>query len=860
MSIALKNIIIVGLLIFFSQQTLSQTIHVSGRVSNEKGEPIERVNVLLKRISKGSIIAFAQTSESGDFDLKKNIAGIHSDSLELSFSCIGYAPSSLPIPKDNQLLLVKLKVKDVEIREVVVSAQKIIQRRDTITYLVSSFSSADDRTIADVLKKIPGIEVLETGEIEYQGQKLNKFYIEGSDLLEGRYALATNNISHTDVASVEVMENHQPIKALEDLVYSGSPAMNIKLKEDAKSRWAGTLKGGAGIPELWVAEAFAMRFKKKTQSLNTYKGNNTGNESFEMNVFSSVSDFTPSTKMYFPTYIQVSPSLASGIGSRRSTFNKTNNITTNNLYKVGKDFDLTSEFTGTLDRRESAYTSRTSYFLAKEQVVIEDKTEKANDLKKALSGKIRLKSNQEKLYFNNNLNFSYERNDPSIVILGTLPNRQNAGVETWKIRNDFDILKRTNDKVFTFRSGNEYTSKPQSLELVRTEKPTIREDIKMSSFLSDNTMDYSFLIGKIRVQSPIRLLYQYRTIENRLDEEINSLNFHKLKLEISPSAEYQINDFHFSLSSPLFYQTLSLEKKQHQFYGINPCFTFDWIASSRLKVSSYLSYMNDLPDENLFYHGQILNNYRNLTVGYIDFSTGECAVASINLEYKDVIKMLFSHLELTWMSKEYTKISGQEFKDDFILNYYYPGNRKTETLFVSGSVTKGIEGINGSVLLSPSFVQNRSSLVRNEVTLPYSSESYSIKGRLASTIARKINLTYEVLYSHNKYKMENDRKYMFSNRMAQSLKITYSPIKALQMSYTFDHYCNHLDEDNYKNFFLSDFSISWLLGSRWELAMSVHNILDEKYYSYFIESELTSFYQSYTIRPRNTLLTCMYRF
>jgi len=67
-------------------------------------------------------------------------------------------------------------------------------------------------------------------------------------------------ISHKDVASVEIMENHQPVRALEDVIFSGSPAMNIKLKEDAKSRWAGTVKGGGGIPGLWNAEAFAANF------------------------------------------------------------------------------------------------------------------------------------------------------------------------------------------------------------------------------------------------------------------------------------------------------------------------------------------------------------------------------------------------------------------------------------------------------------------------------------------------------------------------------------------------------------------------------------------------------------------------
>lgn len=260
----------------FSYSLYSQSIHITGKVINEKKESVENVQITLHQINGGRIVAFAQTSASGNFELKKEV-NVPLDSLELSFSCLGYTLQTQRVPNNNQHILVELKAKDIKLKEVVVSPQKIIQRSDTITYFVSSFSSAEDRTIGDVLKKMPGVEVLESGKILYQGQELNKFYIEGSDMLGGRYGLATNNISYKDVASVDIMENHQPVKALQDIVFSGSPAMNIKLKEDSKSRWAGTLKGGGGIPDLWTAEIFAMRFKAKTQTLNTYKGNNTGN-------------------------------------------------------------------------------------------------------------------------------------------------------------------------------------------------------------------------------------------------------------------------------------------------------------------------------------------------------------------------------------------------------------------------------------------------------------------------------------------------------------------------------------------------------------------------------------------------------
>jgi hypothetical protein len=856
--IRLKHILFTLVLSFSLLPAFSQSIHITGKVTNEKKEAVERAHVMLRHRDGRKIIAFTQTTETGSFELKKDQKGILPDSLELYVTCIGYAPQTSRMPENNQPVWIVLTGKNYELKEVVVSPQKIRQRSDTVTYLVSAFSSAEDRTIGDVLKKIPGVEVLETGEIKYQGQKLNKFYIEGSDMLEGRYGLATNNISHKDVAGIEIMENHQPVKALQDVVFSGSPAMNIKLKEDAKSRWAGTVTGGAGMPGLWTAEAFAMRFKSKTQSLNTYKGNNTGKDPFEMNVFSSVGDFIPNANVPMPSYIQVAPSVASGIGSSRSTFNRTNNFTSNNLYKVGKDFDLVSELTASFDRRRSEYVSQTTYFLGDEQVSIEDKTEHAQSLKKNFSGKINLKSNKKEYYLNNKTTFSYDRSDPFIDVTGTYPNSQAARIENLTAGNDFDILHRTGNKIFTFRSTNVYSSRPQSLELIKNGRPPVLENIKLSTFHSSSTLDYSFMIGNIRTQVPIRLLYQHRQIRNELVEETNNLPMHKLKVDITPSANYQLNDLHFSLESPLFYQILWLGRP-HRFYGVNPRFYTNWIISSRLKMSSSFSLSNDLPDENLFYYGRILNDYRNITAGYPDFSTGKSTNFTVNMEYKDVLRLFFTNMEFALLNRRHKKLSGQDFEEDIILNYYYPGNYTTEMWSVSGSLSKGLDGINGVVSFFPAFIHNRSSLVRNGITLPFASDSYSLKGRVNSTIG-KWDLTYDILYARNIYKMESDREYFSSNRLVESLKVTFSPIKSLQMSYTLDHYCNELSANNYKHFFFSDVSLSRLWGDRWETSFFIKNISDEKRYTYYTENKLASYKHDYKIRPRNMIVNITYRF
>ena len=81
---------------------------------------------------------------------------------------------------------------------------------------------------------MPGIDVKDNGSIEYQGLAINKFYIEGNDLLGGKYGVATNGISANDIGMVEVLENHQPMQVLSGIGLSDQAAINLKLKNKSK--------------------------------------------------------------------------------------------------------------------------------------------------------------------------------------------------------------------------------------------------------------------------------------------------------------------------------------------------------------------------------------------------------------------------------------------------------------------------------------------------------------------------------------------------------------------------------------------------------------------------------------------------
>lgn len=244
----MKSLLLVLILLLSGVHTSAQ---ISGNVKNDKSQNLSGASILLKQDSSSAIIAYAITDASGNFKLN-----IDSDlpKFLLEVTYIGYGKYSEEIESRNQFVAIKLEPSSEALKEVTVKSEILQQRGDTLSFAVSAFKGKEDRVIADVLRKIPGIQIMPNGQIKYQGKPIQKYYIEGLDLLEGKYNLANENLNVEAVSKIEILENHQPIKVLDSLEFSDRASLNIKLKKDITV--SGTAELGVGAtPILWQAKA-----------------------------------------------------------------------------------------------------------------------------------------------------------------------------------------------------------------------------------------------------------------------------------------------------------------------------------------------------------------------------------------------------------------------------------------------------------------------------------------------------------------------------------------------------------------------------------------------------------------------------
>ena len=334
----------------FAQANLTGVVRFAG--SDEQGSGI---NVILREVGRNSILGYDITDDEGVFDIAYKTAA---DSVSVSVTGFNVKTVTKVVPTGTKQLDFIVEQAKNRIREVKVTASAITRQSDTVTYYVENFRDDTDRSIGEVLKKLPGIQVEKSGEIKYNGKSINKFYIEGMDMLGGRYGIATNNVQAKDIAAVEVYEDHQPIKVLQDWVKSDRAAINLRLKDSAKGTWNVILQGGVGYkPFLWDVEALPMFFGKGFQTISTYKTNNTGKD-VARELESHYGELEGSESVLHVSMPQLPP-----IEESRYLDNNVHALSVNTITKLSDDTDLTADVSYIHDNLNSEGSMSTTYFM-----------------------------------------------------------------------------------------------------------------------------------------------------------------------------------------------------------------------------------------------------------------------------------------------------------------------------------------------------------------------------------------------------------------------------------------------------------------------------------------------------------------
>lgn len=864
-------------------QLYAQDKYTGTVVDRKNSNPIEVASVSL--LSADSIIInYTYTDAKGKFEVVTA-----KTPRFLSFSSMGYKRMFLPVSSFRNGMKVLLEEAPIQIREVKVTSQRIRKTKDTLTYIVSGFRMPQDRSIEDVLKKIPGISVEANGTIKFQDKAINKFYIEGMNLLEEKYALASKNIPAKMVKEVQVLQSHQPIAALRGKSFSDNAALNLTLSKEAKNRIIKLIDLGAGVghnPDfLWDNRLLGMVFGKSMQNLTMYKNNNTGKDITEEIVpLTRGGLISQSANDNEEDFFSSSASEASGLDPERYLFNNAHLAAVNHLYKPNKETDLRLQLSALHNETTAEHQSSTTYFYPSQTILVNEQEKYAGQENRA-EGELTYQLNDSSVYIKNTLKGTIGLHKSNLdLLVNNEKTKELTHPQRKYLQNSFELIKNFKSRSFSIYSNNAYSELPQYMtvspglyENILNEGrayESFRQNAKLRAFQSDTYSYFQHKISGFYLKYKVGVTFANRTITSNLQIDdtpasnpkfSNDVRLMTTRIYLEPSINFKNYSWNIQLSVPLNYHHAMLnykvpriEQLQKDRFIPSPKLNILYELNSywTLNASSIYSYAE--PDIYTLYANYLFSSYRSASAYEPQLAYNTNWTNSLRLRFNNPLTGLFVNISGFYALNRQKIMYGYE-NSDLILSlcktYYRP-----YTSHVGGVKTR----------LSKTFAWSKLFMAIG-ANYSQSGDEILLEEQPISSTTKVVTLNFEYSLQPCRYiNVEGKSSASYINSLLHYEGST--PAEAWHYKHKLDvnlifssqwraQLGNSLSHDN-KNKQITYFADASLTFSHrlFDIEASVHNLFNHSHLDNVYIDNLTEQYTSLTLRPREFILKVMFSF
>ncbi|GHB49318.1 carboxypeptidase regulatory-like domain-containing protein [Mongoliitalea lutea] len=867
-----------------AQTSLSGTVKKSS-----DGKGVFGVNVLVKNPLNQTTLSFGVTDDTGFFSVQLQS---EQDSLVVLFRSLTTQDYQITIFNKSQKLEVELQEAFQEIPEFTIKSIKnpISFKNDTLSYSVESFMNQNDRVIADILRKLPGIEVLENGRILYEGKGIQKFYIDGMDLLEGKYNLASNNLPADAVESIQVLENHQPLRVLDSLVFSDRASLNLKLKR--KNVWVGTGNLGMGAaPIMYEGKLSPMTFRENLQMLFSAQSNTSGKDIGKELTVLTLEDLQENiTKQSdFKPWFGLIPMWVPSINHERFLFNQSNLFSVNilNRNKEGADFRANISFFHDNNRQQGGIN--TSYFLPNDTLKINE-LHQNRFFTRALDADISWIKNEKKSYLKNSLNINVLNNSElGASFLNATDWNQIVDLPLASISNSFHTLRPIGKQLVNIKSDVSFKQTNQNFEVspgsfreqLNDNLPyeRLNQGLDYQSFFANQSLgitkglrkswsfagDLGFLFERNMMQSDLNTMVD--TPEQLVPDVFrNDLSFRQLKTYVNSQFNLKQDNFNLQFKLPLSYLDIhvndELLAQQSKFSRIliEPQLFMRFFLSGKWNTTARISRTNDFKGIHDIHYGFILRNFRTFQQRATLVPEVLSHKLSYAINYRDPINSIFSSLTYNFSHHEMNTIMDSEVAPSGEVFYQSLDRKNIATNHLLNVRVSKYFPLFKTNLTWNGNVQHR----ENEQII--NRELADIRYNLLGTglelqvrpikIANFSNKTSVNLINSEIGERNTGRIQQLTNLSSLDVFITESQTISLK----WEHYDNRLSNSRDVTGFL-DMSYRFKLeNKKWDISLQGQNLLNSTNFETFTADSFFIRQQNFLLRPRQVLLFVNFSF
>ncbi len=843
-------------------------------------------NISLKN-SGNLIIAYQGSNEKGQFLLHVP-EGTDSKNLFVEASCIGFKTQTKPFIGFAQAYQFKLSTANNQLKTVTVRDNRpgLKTSGDTLSYKVSDFSSPQDRVIGDVIRKLPGIDVDDKGKIKYNGKAISNLYIDGDNLLDDKYNIATRSIPHGVVDQVQVMENYQPIKMLKNKVVSDDVVLNLTFKKDAKLRLVGQETLGLGLPDKYYADLNAMFFKDKYKAINYLKANNYSLDLQQDLISHNLSDYLKRLDNDKSDAILTLGTVGDpNLPRNRYLFNQSALLNLNNLVHLKKDVQLKVNLYELHDVQRQYYQKRTEVYLPQDTVRYSESQQ--NKLRPdLLQSQFTLNVNKEKYYLNNALVLDYSHQSSySGLVANTSPVNQILKDNPLDFSNEFNLMQTLkSNRIFEIYSYANRFAEPET----RTIGPNFNnavfnegksysqlvQTVNVPSWFTNNYLSYKipgekitqgykvgFSLQSQQLQSALNVVQNNQTVHAFADSSANQTHWLHKRFYAEANFDLPGDKLKAGISLPVNLQQIDYSDSLYHFNQsltrlfFNPKVSVTYKISVEKTINFNYNLRNEFGNIQDVYHGYILINYRSLQANNANLTERQNSTFILNYSQRKAIAIFFFSINASYNHIISNNIASSLITNNFQQRILLSYKNSIDSWTLNANTSKYIFALHTTVSGGFLLQSNRSNQIQNGVLLPYNTVLNNFTASAETKFSNQLNASYKINYSRTESSSSAAISNTIVKQALQEAAVTYSPINNLLFNFSGNYYLTVQNQNNHLKYFFADAFARYKFNKvRTDLELNLNNIFNIKQYSAIYLSANNYSFSSYQLPGRMMLL------
>ena len=231
-------------------------------------EPMVQVTIQLFQASDSTFAGGTVSNERGNFYLEAPSPGTY----KLRISSVGYQTIERELTlrrNENQDLgNLLMESETVMLQEAVVTgrAAQVIVRKDTIVYNPEAFRTPEGSPIEELIKRIPGAEVDEDGNITVNGKEVKKILLDGKEFMLGDVETALKNIPVSIIQNLKFYDQQSDqarITGIDD--GEKETVLDFSIKKGMNHGYMTNLDLAGGTKHRYASRGMGSRFTDKSR-------------------------------------------------------------------------------------------------------------------------------------------------------------------------------------------------------------------------------------------------------------------------------------------------------------------------------------------------------------------------------------------------------------------------------------------------------------------------------------------------------------------------------------------------------------------------------------------------------------------